>query len=365
MNNSFQTNWNQHWILGPKCANGTNGTNNPCENSGFIAAGFISDFVSILSSVLIILLFVSFRDMRTQARKFLFYISIADVFNSSWFLFAHVWSLFRIDYSTCYRGKTIVELYFCILQATMNVYFTIVSSYWTIILAVYILSLLYNKELFVSSKSKFLLGLVGWGIPILLALFGLLTNQLGPGRGTASAGWCFISDYSTETYPTSIHAVTEFIGGNLFDILTLLILTVVYAIAFVKCTKERRKHNTGWITEGDMKLALIPMAYILLRLWGTLRSFLTLMEDVNKQPRLCYPILMYMQAIGDPGQGWVNGILFLLLTKELRKRVYQKFMELKRRGTTREMFLIPSSNLVVYYNTIHREDIFTPELPDV
>ena len=357
MNNSFNFIWEQHWILGPKCANMTNGTNNPCLEEPLIATGFLSDFASIFSSVLIIVTFLAFRDMRTQARKFLFFISIADLFNSSWFLFAHIWSLFNINYSTCYDGKPTIEISFCILQATMNVYFTIVSFYWTIILAFYILSLLYKKELFVSRKSRFVLGLVGWGMPILPALFGLLTNKFGPGRGTASVGWCFISFYSNETKLSVTHAVSEFLGGKMFDILTLVFLTVLYGIAFVKYIRTRRKLNSDWVTERDIKLALVPIAFILLRFWGTLRCFLDLIGALKQFDRKCFHILMYMQAIGDPGQGWVNGILFLLLTRELRKRFYQMFVDLKKWFPKNELCLKPNSNFVVY-NSIERENTY-------
>ena len=364
MNNSFQYNWNKHWILGQKCPNSSNCTN-PCLTEGFIAAGILSDFASIVSAFLIIVSYNAFRDLRTKARRFLFHLSIADLFNATWFLFAHVWSLFRIDYSTCYELKPTLELSFCILQATMNVYFTLVSFYWTIVLAVYILCLLFEKELFVSKKSRFLLELIGWGVPVLVAVFGLLTNIFGPGRGTGSAGWCFISYYSMELNLTVSHAITEFLGGKLFDILTLMVLVVLYAIAFVKYVRERRKRDTRMVTEQELKLALIPIAYILLRAWGTFRCFMELTEAIRQQKRNCHYVLIYMQAIGDPGQGWVNGILFLLLTKELRKRTYRKFMQLKEHVSKKDYYLIPNSKLGANYSSLQRDDIFTPKVPEV
>ena len=352
--------WLDHWIGGTKCSINTTNFNNFLTD-GVIWTGLVSDVMSIISSVLIIVSFYAYKDMQTEARRFLLYISIADVLNSSWFLFAHIWSLHDIRYSSCYVGKTDFELGSCILQSAMNTYFTITSFYWTIVLALYILALLFHKNWFSRKCVRISMHLIGWGVPLFMMLFGLLSNRFGPGRATASAGWCFIAYYRNESGSTEVHVYSEFLAGKLYDIVTLIALAVIYLIAVIKFLTEKRKLKKRAIGEQEVKLVLIPVGYGFLRIWGTLRCLLELTQTLLHQKRHCFIVLTYLQALGDPGQGWINGILFLLFTKELRKRAYRTITNLKNKFLARNYSSkLVDINSTVYYNTLERCDTKSP-----
>ena len=83
----------------------------------------------------------------------------------------------------------------------------------------------------------------------------------------------------------------------------------------------------------DQKLIFIPLVFILLRFWGTLRFFISFAPSCHspceenvivREPckSLLYdPFLMVMQAICDPGQGWGNALIFVVFHKTILKRL--------------------------------------------
>ena len=92
---------------------------------------------------------------------------------------------------------------------------------------------------------------------------------------------------------------------------------------------------TAAIIQLDQKLIWIPVVFILLRMWGTIRFFISFSPDCNIPDQQChkivantsctnilyYPGLVYLQSIGDPGQGWGNALLFVVFNKIIAKRL--------------------------------------------
>ena len=87
------------------------------------------------------------------------------------------------------------------------------------------------------------------------------------------------------------------------------------------------------IIQLDQKLIWIPVVFILLRIWGTIRLFISFsphchypyggkitMDDVC-QKILFHPVLVYLQSIGDPAQGWGNALLFVIFNRTIAKRL--------------------------------------------
>ena len=83
----------------------------------------------------------------------------------------------------------------------------------------------------------------------------------------------------------------------------------------------------------DQKLIFIPLVFILLRLWGTLRFFISFSPSCHRlcgdyivignpcKDALYNPFLLVMQAICDPGQGWGNALIFVIFHRTLAKRL--------------------------------------------
>lgn len=104
----------------------------------------------------------------------------------------------------------------------------------------------------------------------------------------------------------------------------------------------------------DHKLIFIPLVFILLRMWGTLRFFISFApschspcEDmlIVREPCksvLYNPFLLVMQALCDPGQGWGNALIFVVFHKTILKRLCPCMFFL---GTkVKERYLVASKN---------------------
>ena len=84
----------------------------------------------------------------------------------------------------------------------------------------------------------------------------------------------------------------------------------------------------------DQKLLWIPIVFFMIRIWGTLRYFISLMPhcryncygEIVTLPHcynvLYHPILLYTQSIGDPGQGWSNALLFVIFHRPISERLF-------------------------------------------
>lgn len=94
----------------------------------------------------------------------------------------------------------------------------------------------------------------------------------------------------------------------------------------------------------ELKLLLIPVVFVLIRAWGTIRYFLTTRWSRDTLHTYCasadyYPAflalqvlwlllvdafvnLICLQAFGDPAQGWANCLLYCLFTKKIRERLF-------------------------------------------
>ena len=326
---SDNTSWIEYFWIGnghicpTSLNNDSNVTNSSCYQRPIFAVGLISDMASMFGAFLIILSFYLMKDLKTTARYFLLFISLADFFNALFYLTAHIWSLFDPGYSVCYRDKSIAQEYYCVAQSTFNVFFSLTSYFWTTILSIHIVLLITCHNQFLGRKYTFrTLVLIGTLSPLVISLVGLLTNRLGPGFDTVSAGWCFVGYHENINDEKNRHIISELLTGKLWDMIALVSISVLNIIALSYMLFHRIRSKSWKSTEQDIKLLLIPVAYLVLRFWGYIRWIL---EFNKSSPGLCsFPGLLFLQAIGDPGQGWVNAILYLVMTKSVREWVYKE-----------------------------------------
>lgn len=72
------------------------------------------------------------------------------------------------------------------------------------------------------------------------------------------------------------------------------------------------------------------LAFILVRLWGTLRFILILSEGNHDNAD---HVLQYFQAAGDPSQAFCNFILFCVLDKQVRRCIIKYLNQRLKRNT--------------------------------
>ena len=89
----------------------------------------------------------------------------------------------------------------------------------------------------------------------------------------------------------------------------------------------------------DQRLIWIPIVFVLVRCWGTVRWIIastSVCMEINQECSIitgriwfvpsCYNAiynqgLLYMQAMGDTGQGWANALLYVVFHATIARRV--------------------------------------------
>ena len=78
-------------------------------------------------------------------------------------------------------------------------------------------------------------------------------------------------------------------------------------------------------TKVDQKLIWLPIVFLLLRMWGNIRFFVSIHCSGANSPHCCNLVynrfLLYMQSICDPGQGWSNALLFVIFNHKILHRL--------------------------------------------
>ena len=75
------------------------------------------------------------------------------------------------------------------------------------------------------------------------------------------------------------------------------------------------------MSKADVKLAMIPLIFVLLRMWGTIEFFWSMARGGGTPP---FWILILM-GVGDSAQGFANCILFCVLTEKVRMKFVRCF----------------------------------------
>lgn len=148
----------------------------------------------------------------------------------------------------------------------------------------------------------------------------------GYDNGAATADWCWIRGDK----PFYWHII----AGKGVEWSSYLVVTVIYIGVFMDLRRTADQqllltHRAGptWkITE--KKLLAIPIIFIILRLPGTIRTAYMI---ANPHGTGAGGVWVYLQAIGDSGQGIANGLLFGLFTEKVRSYYYKLLGRCTRR----------------------------------
>ena len=57
------------------------------------------------------------------------------------------------------------------------------------------------------------------------------------------------------------------------------------------------KLKLSWVTEQEVKLVLVPVAFMFMRIWGVIRCILELYRALHHQKRSGLKFLVYMQCL--------------------------------------------------------------------
>ncbi|GAA6222877.1 probable G-protein coupled receptor 157 [Lates japonicus] len=266
--------------------------------------------LSFVGSSLIILTYIIWSDLRTTPRKLLVYLSVADWLSAVSYAFG-VWRVFHTDSVDC------------VVQGAISTFANTSSFFWTVAIAVYLYVFIVRSSQRVADRLVWVFHLVSWGVPLIITIAAVAMNKIGYDASEVSVGWCWVRIHAPD------RVLWMLLTGKIWEFLAYLTLPVLYIlikrhihIAHAALSEYRpilanRPPSHSFSSMADRKLTLIPVIFIVLRIWSTVRFILLLAGSPVRQN----PVLVTLHGIGNTSQGAANCIMFVLFTQPIRTRL--------------------------------------------
>ena len=197
----------------------------------------MSSCFSMVGSALIIITFVIWKDIRTVARAIVVFLSIADFFTATGYLFGAI-----VHYLN-QRNPLDQYRYLCRAQSFVTTAFPISSFLWTSHLATYLYVAIVNANPALAKKLVIVFHITGWGIPLAICLPALLTGHLGVSNDQTSVNWCFVSFNGTNDDHLNKRLAEyygfEFLCGKFWEIATSIVAVFLYVSVKIVLRKRR------------------------------------------------------------------------------------------------------------------------------
>ncbi|XP_056589959.1 G-protein coupled receptor 157 [Triplophysa dalaica] len=270
----------------------------------------LSCALSFLGSLLIIWTYAIWLDLRTQPRKLLVYLSVADLLSALSYSYG-VWRDFETDSVDC------------ITQGAISTFANTSSFFWTVAIAIYLYIFIVRSSQRQADNLVLYFHLISWGVPFAITVAAISLQKIGYDASEVSVGWCWVNIQAED------HVLWMLLTGKIWEFIAYVTLPILYILIKMHIRKahaalsEYRPILTGspvshsLSSTADRKLTIIPIIFILLRVWSTVRFLLLLTDSPARQN----PVLVTLHGIGNTFQGAANCIMFVVLTPSIRSRL--------------------------------------------
>jgi hypothetical protein len=279
------------------------------------------------------------------------FVALSDLVTASGYIMGSV--LYLQMYWKAENGTGVLQLeetypfnLSCTIQSAITTISNMWSFWWMAILALHLYLSAGYLQFQLSQKLLPYAAALATLVPVAVTTPALVTNWLGVGNGTASVCWCYIRLKSTHT---AFYDVLEFVEGKLWEFLSFLIIFILLCHLKFKLRKYRKDMERSPLLARTVqavprhmenKLIAFPIVFFFIRLWGTIRYLLSwayVFSGFSNTPKVIFissnitnsAFLVAMQAIFDGSQGWVNALLFVLLSREGILRMKRFYLKLK------------------------------------
>ncbi|XP_060538395.1 G-protein coupled receptor 157 [Pantherophis guttatus] len=211
----------------------------------------------------------------------------------------------------------------CVAQGALSTFANTSAAFWTVAVALD----LYCAIARGSSGARLLclFHLVSWGIPLGITTAAVALKKIGYDASDVSVGWCWI-DINAED-----RLLWMLLAGKLWEILAYVTLPFLYILIkkhinrahaalseYRPILSRNPSSQPREASVADRKLTLIPIIFIFLRIWSTVRFVLTLSGSPADQNWL----LVILHGVGNTFQGAANCILFVFCTRVVRNKLF-------------------------------------------
>ncbi|KAK9954289.1 hypothetical protein ABG768_016370 [Culter alburnus] len=269
-----------------------------------------SCILSFFGSFLIICTYVHWLDLRTTPRKLLVYLSVSDLLSALSYFYGVV-RIFDSDSADC------------IAQGAISTFANTSSFFWTVAIAIYLYVFIVKSSQRQADNLVLYFHLISWGVPFAITVAALSLHKIGYDASEVSVGWCWVNIQAED------HVLWMLLTGKIWEFIAYATLPVLYILikihikrAHAALSEYRPILTSSPISHSlssmaDRKLTLIPIIFIMLRVWSTIR-FLLLLAGSSAGHN---PVLVTLHGIGNTFQGAANCIMFVLLTPSIRSRL--------------------------------------------
>ncbi|XP_054857000.1 G-protein coupled receptor 157 [Eublepharis macularius] len=249
-------------------------------------------------------------ELRTRPRQLLLCLSLADLLSAA----AYFYGALRD-----FQGPS----WDCVAQGALSAFANTSAFFWTMAVALY----LYLTIVRGAPTGRGLLWachLVSWGVPLGITAAAVALKKIGYDASDVSVGWCWINIELKD------RVLWMLLAGKLWEILAYLTLPIFYILirkhinrAHAALSEYRPILSSAPAFQprtsiADKKLILIPVIFIFLRIWSTIRFVLTLCDS----PSVQNPVLVVLHGIGNTFQGGANCIMFVFCTRLVRDKLF-------------------------------------------
>lgn len=262
--------------------------------------------LSMFGCVIIIISYALWPDLRSKSRLMLACLSVGDYMNA-------------LGMGVSGLQPSSSDDDGCRVQAVLTTYGSLVSFFWTSCIAIYLYMTIVKSDTKKADKLVIVFHFVSWMAPGVLTAVALGRNKLGYSGLGDTAGWCWIKGDVTKRETILWMIFT----GKGWEIMSYIVVVTLYFMIKVRIWQERRQPSNfvtmssyESVRSANRKLTFVPIAFVLLRMWGTIRFFLLIShhQDLAEEEPL-----VLLHGMGDSGQGFANFIIFCIFTDRVRR----------------------------------------------
>lgn len=262
---------------------------------------FFSAGLGACGALFFILSYFIYTDLRTKSRQLLLFLSFADLCQAFRFLFI---SLDNISPK------------FCLFQSVFGILAAESSFFWTACISIYVYLVIKAPSRLFPNWGVQLFHLISWGYPICFSMLMLVLNINYTNE--SDVPWCFLRPHTPTDW--------KLLGYSLPLIFCWFVTTVMYFLAsseisrgahFIPHSNVHKSHEAE-IRELQTKFHLIPLVFVLLRIWDVAYH---LYYAWNPHAVPIGGWYLNLMVIGDSSQGFFNCLIFIFLTRNIRDRI--------------------------------------------
>ncbi|XP_062961240.1 G-protein coupled receptor 157 isoform X1 [Cynocephalus volans] len=250
------------------------------------AVVLLSCVLSALGSGLLVATHALWPDLRSRARRLLLFLSLADLLSAASYFYGVLQD---------FAGPS----WDCVLQGALSSFANTSSFFWTVAIALYLyLSIVRVARGPRADRLLWAFHVVSWGVPLAITMAAVTLKKIGYDASDVSVGWCWI-DLEAED-----RVLWMLLTGKLWEMLAYVTLPLLYLLVRKHISRAHAalSEYRPILSEvhqlqrrssvADKKLVLIPLIFICLRIWSTVRFILTLCGS----PAVQTPVLVVLHV---------------------------------------------------------------------